>query len=238
MEAQTLPLDFRAEDPSEQLKMLTHRMSEFIALYEMAETKIRDREKKLKAQLTEQERSLEAQLTRINQSIEEITSVMTEVGVARWRVSAETAMREGEAHLQALQNSIETFRQLSDETCQRLDQATAFTVKGVADAVSSFRATDFRQLTEDSCSRVERTTITAVKNIARVTRWFYWKKLLLVFCFSLLVAMIFGMYVNGEWPWQTHNQVMQQRLFGTAVLNNWNQLSPADQQLILSKVQT
>lgn len=228
---QALRLKFGDSD-TEQLKALVQRMGEFVALFEIAEGKLREREASLERHMQSHENAMAQSIDQINYRISELESIMTEAGVARWRLAAESSLKEGKAHLSDIKHCVEEFRQLSKEVCSRLDRATSYTVKGVSEAVNSFRLSDFRQLTEGSCAQVEKTASTAVKNIARVTRWFYWKKLMLVFSFALGVSVVTGLYLTAEWPWEIHRDVVQERVAGKAVMRSWAQLQPRDQQLI------
>lgn len=231
MSEQPLRLNF-GESDTEQLRALVQRMGEFVALFEVAEDKLREREAALERHITNHEISINNSMEQISHRISELESVMTETGVARWRIAAESSLKEGKVHLSNIKHCVEEFRQLSKEVCTRLDRATSYTVKGVSEAVNSFRISDFRQLTEGSCAQVERTAVTAVKNIAQVTRWFYWKKLTLVFTFALGVSVITGLYLNAEWPWEIHRDVVRERIAGVAVMRTWAQLQPRDRRII------
>ncbi len=233
MDGQTMNLDFSNNLNAEQLRQLIQRMGQFVALYEVAEEKLRQRETLLEEHLHMHESYVNQQLERIHYTLQEFERLMTEAGVARWRLAAEDTLRQGQDHVKALESAAADFRQLSNETCDRLDRATSYTVKGVSEAVNSFRVADFRKLTETSCQRIEQVAIGVAKQVAQVTRWFYWKKAILVFCLSVLVAVIMGLYINGEWPWEDHRNILQQRDLGRAALHVWTQLSPHDQQEIL-----
>ena len=237
MDGRSLNLDFGNHADTEQLRQLIQRMGEFIALYEAAEEKLRQRESILETRMTSHESYVNEQLEQIHQAVTTFENIMTEAGVARWRLAAEDALRQGQTHLKSLENSSEEFRQLSNDTCDRLERATSYAIKGVSDAVSSFRVADFKQLTQDSCDRVEQAAMGAVKNISQVSQWFYWKKSILVFTVALLVAMIMGLYINGEWPWQDHQKIMHEREVGKAAMHVWSELSRRDKRRILRDLQ-
>ena len=228
---QALRLNFGDSD-TEQLRALVQRMGEFVALFEVAETKLRERESSLEQHMQDHEATMAKSMEQINYRISELEGVMTEAGVARWRLAAEDSLKEGKAHLQEIKQTLDSFQKGSKEVCGRLDRATAYTVKGISEAINAFRPSDFRQLTENACVEVEHTAASAIKSIARVTRWFYWKKLMMVFSFALVVAVVTGLYLTAEWPWEIHDNVIKERLAGKAVLQSWPQLIPQDKQLI------
>lgn len=218
-------------DPK-RVRQLLQRMGEMVATFEVAEVKLRDREQQLESRINEHEHKVNNQMQSMRDMLQEFQMVMTEAGVARWRLAAEGSLEQGAKHVDVLKSTCEEFRQLSEQTCERLERATAYSVKGVTEAMDTIRVADFKQIAEESCNRVEFTATTAVKNIAKVARWFYWKKLVLVFVFSTAVAVIYGLYINAEWPWEMHQDILQQREVGTATMRAWPQLSRQDQEII------
>jgi hypothetical protein len=238
MDSQTMNLNFSQADDSDKIRSLLQRMGQFIALYEASEEKLRQREAMLQERIGAHEIYVNEQLERIHLALGEFDKLMSEAGVARWRLAAEDCLQQGKAHLQLLKSTTAEFSQLSQDTCERLDRATSYTIKGIADAISSFRLADFKQLTDDGCQRVEKVAAHAIRNIAKVTRWFYWKKIILVCVFSMMVATITGLYINGEWPWEDHKDILRERELGKAAMQAWSDLNPHDQQAILHKIKT
>ncbi len=220
------------ESESQQLRQLTQRFAELVATAEAAELKMHVREQTLERKCNDHITFVNSQLDRMQQLLKDYESVMTEAGVARWRLAAENNLQQGRDHLQAMQATIEEFKQLTGQTCDRLDRTTNYAIKGISDAMNSVRFSDFKQLTEESCHRVEFTANSAVRQIAKVAHWFYWKKTLLVFLFSSAVAVIFGLYVNAEWPWEMHGDVINQRQMGHAAMKAWPQLHEEDKKII------
>ena len=48
--------------------------------------------------------------------------------------------------------------------------------------------------------------------------------------------MITGLYLDDEWPWEAHSEVVQQRNLALSVEKTWPILSLADQQNILKNI--
>lgn len=233
-ERQFQDLDF-GETQQQQLRFIVQHMADFMVLYEAAEDKLATREQQLHTRFTEYEHRMTEYLSAVQASIREFNDVLTQAGIARWRLAAETALRDGKTQAKKIEEATETFRQLSTDTCERLDRATSYTVKNISEAVGTFRVSDFKLLTEDCAKQVEKTAQSAVKQIGKVSRWFYWRKLLLVFSFTIILTVISGLYINDEWPWEMHNQVLTERQVGVATLQTWPQLSQADRDIILNQ---
>ena len=215
------------------LDRLLARLGEFLALFEEAESKLEDRERQLQVQIEHYEQRLQQSLETIQGSLAECERVMTETGVARWRLAAEQAVSQGEAQVQALQSINEEFRVLSHQSCDRLEQASHYAVKSMGDIVTSFRQADFKSVADGCCDRIEKLTNKSITKINELMRWVYWKKIFLVFAFSSLVAVITGLYINDEWPWEDHAEVMHERDLGQAASHAWQQLSAKDKAMIM-----
>lgn len=219
---------------AERARDLVNRLADLLAHFESVEVQIRDRERQLTEHLLAQEAAITEKYQQINMLLTEFSEILTEPGIARWRLAAEQSVKNSKDMVVKFESSIEEFRQLGNQTCERLDRVVGYSVKSINDATNTIRATDFKQLVEDSCHRVEFTASTAVKNISKVAQWFYWKKVVLVFSFSMMVAMVTGMYINSEWPWEMHQDIVRERDAGSAVMKAWSQLSPHDKELIAS----
>ncbi len=231
-QSQTPELEF-GETTQQRLNYIVTHMADFMALYEAAEDRLSKREETMLKRFQEYEHCINEYINSIHGSLHEFEQVLTQAGVSRWRLAAESALKEGREHADKITASTEEFRQLASDTCERLDRATSYTVKGVSEAVSSFRVADFRELTEECVDKVSGVSNKAVRNISRVTKWFYWRKLAMVFSFTLIVAVVMGLYINDEWPWERHKEVVLERNVGAAAIQSWQQLSSADKQVIL-----
>ena len=66
---------------------------------------------------------------------------------------------------------------------------------------------------------------------------FWLHNLSMIFTVTLLASMMMGLYLNDEWPWEYHNDVVQERQIANAVLQAWPNLSKRDRQLILKNIQ-
>ena len=227
-----LNLDF-GDDDLEKARSLIRRMGEFIALYEEAQEKLEQREEQLQAYFQAQGDQINETLQQIYVLLQEFQTFMTEIGVARWRVAAENSLQASQDQLKALNKTLNDFRHLTQETCEKLERSTDYTVRSVSEAVNHFNITDFRLLTEDSCKHVEAAALDAVKHVAKITRWAYWRKTILVFGIAIVSIVITGLYINDEWPWEEHHDASRERNAGKAVIQVWPDLTQADRDKIL-----
>ncbi len=212
------------------------KIAEFIALFESAEEKLKERENALEQRIVNNEHRLNEQLVKISSVFSEFQSVMTEVGAARWRIVAEKTLQQSEEHLKNIRYATDEFIRCSAESYERLNKATDYTVKGLSKTIHSFRMEDFQRVTTMSIETVSNACVISLDKIKNVISWFHWRNIALVFSITIVVTMITGLYINDEWPWQSHQKMMQQRQLALAVEAAWPQLSVLDQQEILHVV--
>lgn len=243
MDTKTLNLNF-GDGEVEKLREVLRRMGEFIAYFEVAENKMAAWKSQVEQSIVVQQKNINDQLLEIRHATEELRGIMNETGIARWRITAENTLREGKDHLKILDNmtrehlksidaSNEQFARMAKKSFDRLDRATAYTIKNVADAIGSFRIHDFQKLTEQSCESVESTSTNAVNRLKDLVNWFHWKNLALAAVITIITSFAMGMYLNDELPWEIHKQVVMERNAGQALISAWPTLSQSEQRRII-----
>lgn len=216
------------------LRNASHNVADFIALFEAAEGKLTEQYNIMQEQLNAGQKQLNMQMQEIEHLLQTLQDNMTKIGVARWKRAAEDILKMGDEHAHAIKEATLEFLNLTEKSHDRLDRATSYTVKSIAEAINSFRVEDFKQLTDTSCQQVKETTAAAVRRVSNVIAWFHWKNIGMVICLALLITMVFGLYTKDEWPWEMHKEAEQQRNLGMATLKAWSQLSRTDQERILN----
>lgn len=221
--------------PDEMVSMRNtlHKVAEFVALFETAEEKLKHREHAIEQRLIATEKRIGEQLLQIKSVLADFQNIMTEAGAARWRVAAEQSMKKNDEYLKNVRYATDEFIRCTDESYQKLNKATDYTVKGLSKAIHSFRMDDFQSVTTTSVDMVRGTCEKSIRKMNEVIRWFHWRNIALVLSVTIVVTMVTGLYMNDEWPWESHQQVMQQRHLATAVEAAWPHLSSIDQQEIL-----
>lgn len=218
---------------TEHLKNILHRMAEFIALYEAAEQKISAREKALEQQIEANEKFLNEQLNKINENVIRLKEIMTETGAARWRVAAEQALIDGQNHLNQLSNLNDEINQQLLQNCQHLEQISTRVNEGVNQAFNAFQPKEFIEVAKESTQLIQEASNTAVGRLIALSQRFYWRGALLALVVTLVVILFFGLYINNEWPWERHADVIKERQAGQILLKAWSHLSKNEQDYIL-----
>lgn len=222
------------KDNARQMRSLLREMADFIALYETLEEKLKAREKSLEEKLIASEIRLNQQLINIKNALKDFEEIMTEAGAARWRLMAEKALKEGNTYMEALQNTSTEVAHAIKAGCAELEQTASQTIASVAKAARSLPVEDFKRIAIEGSQQIKNSTIFAMKNIAKLTQWFHWKNLSMAFGMTILIIFITNLYVNDEWPWETHSFVAKERKAGHALLNAWPHLTLNQQQKIIA----
>lgn len=218
---------------------------QFIANHEEAFNKLKEQQHHLEALIKSQHTAHYQQLQEITQTVEDFRNILTEAGIARWRIAAEQNLKQGQEHLETLQEiseqqlkKLETemivFTEFAKESYDRLDQSTHYTVKNMAETLNTFRISDFQRLTDESIQKVSDTTQSAIEYFRRLVRRFYWRNFAWSLAISVLVMVGTGLYINDEFPWEMHKNVVEQRHAGQTLLKAWPILTHTEQQKILA----
>lgn len=224
--------NLKQEIPSD----LSRKLAELIASYEVAVDKMVLHEKKMEECFTANERYINAQIDKINLVLADFKDLMTETGAARWRISAENMLRQGKDHAKHLEEASLEIGKTLKESIDKFDRITGNTVKTVNEAVSSFRINDLKELVDKSAGHIKELSVSALERIYKVVKWFHWKNLIMALSLSLLIAIVMGLYINDEWPWEMHSSVVKQRSAGQALINAWPHLSHTDQAYIVQQI--
>ncbi len=237
-----------AEDATQQLKEMNQLAGKFIANFELAYSELITSHNKLQDIIADHHKHFNSQLSDIREVTEELRSVLTEAGAARWRIAAENALCEGEQHRKLLETTSEQHLGMLQESNQellkvvkksfdRLDRAANFTVKNISDAIASFHVRDFQNLTERSHEAVRQTSIQTVRHLKKLSKWFHWKNLALASVIALTTSFVTAFYLNDEFPWENRKQVVMQRNAGQALITAWPNLSQAERDRIMDYAQ-
>ena len=239
----TMELNF-GESNAESLREMVKRMAEFIAYFEIAESRTQEWQRTTLENIETHQTIIRAQLMEIRETVSDFESLMTEAGVARWRLSAENALQQGRDHVKALETASqqhleklsqhhELYETLAKKSFDRLDRASAYTIKNISDAVSTFRLTDFQKLAEQSIEVVEATSTQAISDLHKTGRRFHWKNSLLAAGIAMFATITIGLYLNDEFPWEAHQHVVTERHYGAALMNAWPALTENERQKII-----
>lgn len=243
MDTKSLSFDF-SDNETAKFREALKRMGEYIAYLEVAEQKMVSWQNNIDDKIQQHEHWLSSQINDIHQTIGELQGVMTEAGVARWRIAAEANLKQGnehliaiksatENHLAALNKNNEDFSKRVNKSFERLDRASAYMIKNISEAIGSFRINDFQQYTEQSCQVIEHTARGVIYHLKRMLKWFHLKNVGMALGISLLVSLAMSIYISGKMPWENHKEAAAQRSAGEALINAWPSLPDTEKDIIL-----
>ncbi len=224
----------------ERLKNVTRHAAEFVVNFEIAEKRMDEWERKL----YQQEERVQQQLLAIQDSTEELRSIMTEAGAARWRLAAESALSLGERHVEVLKGLAEEqirlqkernehFMRLAKKTFERLDRASEYAIKQIQDSIAAFNPQEMKQIVDKNHQALESTSSYALNSIQKMHQWFHWKSLALATVVTFVASISLGFFVHAEYPWEEHKTAALERSAGEALIKAWPRLSQADKENIL-----
>lgn len=211
---------------------LSSQITELLASYELAADRMRAREKEVEQRLTNADQFLNEQLEKVNALMADLRETMTEAGAARSRLAAKEALKLGEAQIETLRKMTNETNQTLRESCERFDRTVNTSAKNIQEAVNAFNIDEFKSYAEKSCVEIKDTAAIAMDKVTDVLKWFHWKNITLATGLSLMVAVCMGLYINDEWPWEMHGNVVKQRTAGQALMTAWPALNKTDQNYL------
>jgi len=215
---------------------LEHQISELIATYETAMSRIAQREKILETHIQASENFLNTQIEKINVLMAELQTLITEESIAKWHDSAQEALKIGDTQLQSLRKLKDETKNLMNESCTRFERTSNTTVRHIHEAIHNFNLDDFKQYIEKSYDGVKKASSSAVEKIGDALHWFQWKNLVFTLGLSIVAGVAIGLYIDGEWPWELHSTIVNERTAGEALIKAWPRLSITDQQYLEDKI--
>jgi len=190
-------------------------------------------ENKQLLQFNEKNKEIDKQIQSLESEITHYKAIMTRAGTAQWH-------RETEKLLQQTKSEVMSLEEIYQQTCntirqesERLSHSSTSTIKSISRLLSSAKHNDLWKLSEEKSLQLQQECEAHIQNVSRSATRYKWKNFGLVLILSLAVAIIVSLYINDEWPWQAHAQVIKQRLAGEVLINSWKHLSEADKSLIL-----
>ncbi len=181
----------------------------------------------------EKESRLNKILNHISDEITHLKECMTPAANKQWHKNTQQILQDNQNEMISI-NSLchETHTHITAQ-CDRLNQATMSTVKNAAQFFVSVKNNSLQKLADNKYQELEKTCEKNLSRVKNTVRSLGWKNLATTFCLSILVSIIVSLYINNESPWAAHNQVVQQRDAGKALLASWTHLSPNDRTIVI-----
>lgn len=217
---------------------LERQIEELLASYEVAMERLAVKERDLEDRYQATQQFIDSQINKVNSLLKNLREIMTEAGAARWRLAAQETLQLGDKQLAKLRKISSDANSVIKESCNRFERTSSTAVKNVNDAINTLKLDEFKSHVEQSYIQMKITSISGLEKIFELLRWFHWKNLALALGISLVIALVIGLYINDEWPWEMHQDVIKERTAGKALISAWPHLSKQDRQFIKNKIFT
>lgn len=214
------------------IKELLRHSSEFIAYFEIAESKMLEWKQDLEEQsthITQQQEQLHKELNTINNSL-------SEAGITRFRISAEHSLAQGEAHLKSLEKNTDLFMEqlnqkheelsyFTQQCIEKIEQQSRKAVEHITNELKHYDVSQFHRIANESCVHVERIAQATVSKSKKLLGLFQLRYGLFAVFTTVLTAFIVALYLNDELPWEMHHKAVNERQAGKVLLDAWPSLS-------------
>lgn len=227
------------------LKELLRHTGEFIAYFELAESKMIEWQQDIEQQAQMQQQKVQQQLHSLHNELDALQEVLSQAGLARFRLAAEKTLKQGEEHLAALQRlSLELMKDFSskhsefmgliDNALNKLNQHSTQAIEHIDGQLMHYDVQHFRRIASESCEQVEKAAHNAVSKSERLLQTFQWRSISLALATTLITSFAIGLYVSNEFPWEIHSQAKNEREAGKVLIKAWSILSQEEKAKILS----
>lgn len=219
-------------DDLTRVKELLRHTSEFIAYFELAETKMMEWRNAIEQQASQ----IQQQAQLLENDLVSIRDLLSQTGIANFHATAEKALSQGEAHLQSLefhsvnfteqvQQQQEKLNVLTEKSLEKIDNHSAEVVHNLMTQLAQYDVNLFHRIANESCDYVGRAANDAVNKSNKLLSKFQFRFGLFAVVTSMLTTFISVLYLNGELPWEMHHLAMNERQAGKVLLQAWPKLS-------------
>lgn len=230
------PSDFLDPRDSARLQKVLQQLTDFIASYETIEQKLEIREQGLEALLTECEQNIRNSMGKIQDVLAHYESVMSETGAARFRVTAEKLLKEGQEH----QTRLQTLTQKAIENIQQENEKVSVSVRAATqhfkDALDAVNLLEFKETARQAYSLIEELGREVIQRVNKMTRGFLVKNLLSMAVIAIIIVVFTTQYITNEWPWESHQRATHERELGNDILENWGTMDDSVKKYLQTQV--
>ncbi|CAM2738991.1 hypothetical protein [Legionella worsleiensis] len=224
------------------IKELLRHTGEFIAYFELAETKMLEWREEIEQQNAQLQRSAQ----KICNELATISELIAPAGVEQFRMTAEKALAQGAANLHALeqkgsqivhdfQRHQEHLNTLTEHCIHKIEQQSAKITQTLAAHLARYDVHQFHRIASESCDHIERVAHDAVNKSNKLLNMFQLRLGLFAVFTTLLTAFVITLYLSDELPWEMHHQAMNEREAGKVLLQAWPKLTQEEKEKILQE---
>ncbi|WP_367608026.1 hypothetical protein [Legionella sp. W05-934-2] len=229
----------------QQIKDLLRHTGEFIAYFELAETKLVAWRHQQQESFDNQQSRFDQQQQAIQKDLDSVKDTLSEAGIARLKVQLNEAITLFEKKIASLSDLQQTISDIfgheklslskAVSQCTReIEEHCQETVNKIEAQLSDYDVDYFRRIAADSCDQVEQVAQTAVQTSTKMMRNFQWRTATLVLITTLVTSLTIGMYISDEWPWEIHQVALNEREAGKVLIKAWPSLSHQERERILT----
>lgn len=229
------------QDDLIRIKELMQRTGEFIAYFELAETKMLEWREEIERQASFWEQNTQKLYT----ELQSMHHLLAQAGTANFRVHIEKALTAGEANLHQIESCCKSFNEnvkqhhdsicdLVDKSIDKIDKKTSDTLNQLTHQLSKYDVQHFHRIATESCDHVERVATSSVVKSSKLLHSFQFRFNFLAIITTTLTAFIIVLYLSDEFPWEIHRQAKNERQAGKVLLQAWPNLTQVEKERILS----
>lgn len=229
------------QDDLVRIKELLRHTGEFIAYFELADSKMIE----WREEMQQQASRLHQHSQMLQNELGSLHDLLSQAGTTRFRVIAEKALSQGEVQLQILENSCnqltenfqdqqEQLELLTQQCIIRIEQHTTKAAQAIAAQLAKYDAHQFHRIANESCDHVERVANNAVSKSNKLLRMFQMRSGLFAVFTTIITTFVIVLYLSGELPWELHHKAINERHAGKALLQAWPNLTLEEKTKILN----
>lgn len=229
------------EDDLIRLNKLLHRTGEFIAYFEVVETKMME----WRHELDEQTTHINTLAQTIGKDFNSIHELLTQTGINTLRQTIEHASAQAGVNLRHIEKQCVQFndnfqqqqdqlKQLTQQCIEKIDRHTTEATQSIASQLSKYDVHHFHRIASESCDHVERVANHAVNQSSKLLKLFQLRFGIFTAITSIITAFIVVLYLSDESPWEMHRQALNERRAGKLLLKAWPSLSQLEKTKILN----
>lgn len=229
----------------QQLKDLLRHAGEFIAYFELAETKLVAWRHQQQEAFEKQKGRFEHQQQVIKADIDNVKETLSDAGIARLKLQLNEVINLFEDKMSRFDD---LHHMISDifaqeklglakavtQSKQEIAEQCKKTVDKIESQLSHYDVDHFRRVASESCDQVEHVAQNAVQTSTKMMRHFQWRTVALVLITTFVTSLTIGMYVSDEWPWELHQIAMNEREAGKVLIKAWPSLTHQERERILT----
>lgn len=224
---------------------LLERTENFIEVFERAETKMMT----WRHEISQQAIAQQTQLETLKGEMDKMQKIIAEAGLDSFRIAAEETVSQTDDYLNSLKNTEQQLlrqihghraelTRITQHAMTRITQKTSQAIELLEEKLSSqapepFPPVMLEQIPKDAEPEEKEVCLENTATDIPQRKSSEWRSATLTLVTSLITVIVFGLYTNNEYPWEMHQQAINERDAGKILLNAWPTLTYHEKHKIL-----